>query len=131
MALINPNNVKKRKMMNLTGRVPLKLYRSSGGGIVDFEWVENLKYEVDIEANIQPFKAYELYQMSESERKRVWLKVYSESEIKGLIDGDDAHKPDEFEWDGDRYMVTKVFPYKMGVLDHYKAIAYKIRTTAK
>lgn len=131
MGLIKPNTVKKHRMMNITGRVPLTLYRSTGGEVVDWEWKDNVRIDVEIEANIQPFKPHEVYQMPEALRTKEWIKLYSESEIKGLEEGDNATLPDEFEWQGKRYMVDKVSFYKMGVLDHYKAIAYRIRTTAK
>lgn len=131
MGLIKPSTGNKHRMMNITGRVPLVLHRSVGGQIIDYVYVESAKVEVDIEANVQPFKPYEIYQMPEALRTREWVKLYSGDEIRGFEDGDDAKKGDEFEWQDKWYVVDKVINYKMGILDHYKAIAYKIRTTAK
>lgn len=61
----------------LTHKIPLTIYRRSLGSYVDGEWIEGATTEVPVEVNIQPLKGYEILQLPESERTRVWWKLYS------------------------------------------------------
>ena len=119
----------------LTGKVPLTLFRKTPGRLVNGRWVDGEEIEVEVIANIQPLKDWEIMQMPESERTRDWQKVYSVSQLRSLNEATDGWQADEFLWDaaGDgvfhRYEIMKVRRYKMGVLDHYRAFAARKELT--
>ncbi|MNQ73282.1 hypothetical protein D3C85_880090 [compost metagenome] len=113
----------------LTKKVPLTLYRRGAGQYVNGIWQDAITTEVAIEANIQPVRDHELLQMPESERSKEWYKVYSDSEIRTQVQGDNGHDADEFDWQGYRYKIMKVRNYAMGTLNHFRAMAARIELT--
>lgn len=115
----------------LTHKIPLTIYRRSAGSFVDGDWVEGSTVEVPIQVNIQPLKGYEILQLPESERTRVWWKVYSADQLRTEKEGVDGWDADEFEWKGDRYKVMKLDDWQnaMSILEHCKAYATRIELT--
>lgn len=111
----------------LTKKIPLVIYREALGEWVNGDWVEGAETEVDIEVNIQPIKDHELMMFPESERTNKWYKLYSADEIRTVKEG--ANGSDEFIYEGDRYRVMKVRSYKMGILNHYRAVAARVSLT--
>lgn len=119
----------------LTKKVSLTIHRRDKGSYVAGEWVEGSTTDIVINANVQPLKDHELMQLPESERTKEWLKVYSDSEIRGEIEGSTGWDSDEFEWDsmedGKTYTfkVMKVRRYKMSILDHWRGLAARKEIT--
>lgn len=115
----------------LTHKIPLTIYRRSSGSFVDGDWVEGSTTEVPVNVNIQPLKGYEILQLPESERTRVWWKLYSADLLRTEKEGSGGYDADEFIWKGDRYKIMKVDDWAsaMGVLEHTKALAARIELT--
>lgn len=108
--------------LNATGKVPLTLMRpdGAGGSYVDGVWVDSAYNPVEILANVQPTGYKETMLMEEADRSKKMVKVYSASPIYSQEENENG--ADEFEWEGDTFVVMKVLNYNMGVLNHYKAI---------
>lgn len=108
--------------LNATGKVPLTLMRpdGAGGSYVDGVWVDSAYNPVEILANVQPTGYKETMLMEEADRSKKMVKVYSASPIYSQEENENG--ADEFEWEGDTFVVMKVLNYSMGVLNHYKAI---------
>lgn len=68
--------------------------------------------------------------LPESDRSREWVKFYTTSVVLGVQEGAASQQPDMLVWDGKTYEVSKVFSYKMGVLNHNKVIAARIPKSA-
>lgn len=113
----------------LTHKIPLTIYRRSLGEYVDGEWVEGDTVEIPVQVNIQPLKPHEILQLPESERTRVWWKVYSADVLR--TEKETAWDADEFIWKGDRYKVMKLDDWTsgMGILEHCRAFAVRIELT--
>lgn len=108
--------------LNATGKVPLTLQRpiGTGGEYIDGKWVDSAFEPVEILANVQPVGYKETLIMEEADRSKKAVKVYSASPIYSEEEGENG--ADEFDWEGDTYVVMKVLNYSMGVLNHFKAI---------
>lgn len=115
----------------LTRKIPLNIIRSTQGSYVNGVWVEGSETTVPLEVNIQPMKDDEILLLPEADRTREWYKLYCADEIRTLKEGAGGHAADEFVYKGDRYKVMKVKFYDMGVLDHWRASAVRIETTAQ
>lgn len=113
----------------LTHKIPLTIYRRSLGSYVEGEWVEGSTVEVPVQVNIQPLKGYEILQLPESERTRVWWKLYSADVLR--TEKENSHDADEFVWKGDRYKIMKLDDWNsgMGILEHSKAYATRVELT--
>lgn len=113
----------------LTHKIPLTIFRRAAGSYVNGDWMEGSTTEVVVQANIQPLKGYEILQLPESERTRVWWKVYSADVLRTAKEG--SHAADEFIWKGDRYKIMKIDDWTsgMGILEHVRALATRIELT--
>lgn len=113
----------------LTHKIPLTIYRRASGSYVDGDWVEGSTTEVAVQVNIQPLKPYEILQLPESERTRVWWKVYSADLLRTEKEG--SWDADEFVWKNDRYKIMKVDDWTsgMGILEHVRCQAVRIELT--
>lgn len=118
-----------RPQFLLTHKIPLTIYRRSLGSYVEGEWIEGTTVEVPVQVNIQPLKGYEILQLPESERTRVWWKLYSADVLRTAKEG--SHDADEFIFKGDRYKVMKLDDWTsaMGILEHTKAYCTRIELT--
>lgn len=114
----------------LTKKVFATLLRQPQGSYVGGIWVDAAPTSIQIEVNIQPLKGHELMSLPESDRSREWVKFYTTSVVLGVQEGEAAAQPDMLVWDGKTYEVSKVFSYKMGVLNHNKVIAARIPKSA-
>jgi|SRR5690554_2212041 len=108
--------------LNATGKVPLTLMRpdGTGGSYVDGIWVDASYSPVEIMANVQPTGYKETMLMEQADRSKKMVKVYSASPIYSQEENENG--ADEFEWEGDTFVVMKVLNYSMGILNHFKAI---------
>lgn len=115
----------------LTHKIPLTIYRRSSGSFVDGDWVEGEVEEIAVQVNIQPLKGYEILQLPESERTRVWWKVYSADQLRTEKEGPNGWDADEFIWKNDRYKIMKLDDWTngMSILEHCKAYATRVELT--
>ena len=115
----------------LTKKIPLTILRRAAGSYVAGEWVEGTTINVPIEVNIQPIKPHELLQFPESERSKVWMRVYSDSLLRTQKEGAGGHDADEFDWKGERFKVMKVNDWLggQGILEHVEAYAVRLELT--
>jgi hypothetical protein len=118
-----------RPQFLLTHKIPLTIYRRSLGSYVEGEWIEGSTTEVAVQVNIQPLKGYEILQLPESERTRVWWKLYSADVLR--TEKENSWDADEFVWKGDRYKIMKVDDWSVGmsILEHTKSYATRIELT--
>lgn len=115
----------------LTNKIPVTVYRREAGRHVDGEWVEGDVVEIPVQVNIQPLKGYEILQFPESERTRVWWKVYSADVLRTEKEGPGGWDADELVWKNDRYKVMKVDDWSgaMSILEHTKSYITRIGLT--
>lgn len=113
----------------LTHKIPLTIFRRSLGSYVEGKWIEGATVEVPVQVNIQPLKGYEILQLPESERTRVWWKVYSADVLR--TEKENSWAADEFIWKGDRYKIMKLDDWTsgMGILEHVRAFATRVELT--
>lgn len=79
---------------------------------------------VPIQANVQPLtKSTGTQFLPEEARVKRAVIVWSASEIKQKIEFQVPQQADRFYWEGELYEVTRSIHYKMGILDHYEAVA--------
>ena len=83
-----------------------------------------------IKANIQPLKYTDLQQLPESDRTKEWIKIFTADQIRTMREGDGGHNADIVRWDNYEYEVMKCKRYRMGVLDHYVALAARLPLSA-
>lgn len=110
----------------LTNYTRLDLYRSIGSG--DYsdktgEWVPSPRVKKQIKANVQPMKHSQTLLMQESERTKEWINIRTQDEIRKASEGSDGNDADVVIYCGKQFKVMGVSAYRMGVLDHYHAIA--------
>lgn len=114
------------------GSVTLNIIRPNLGEYVDGRWVENVqKQQIKIIANVQPnLTKQDTMLLSEGDRSRRALRVYTSYDLRGRQEGASAVEGDRFVWtDGHTYEIMQVFNYQMGVLNHTKAIAVRRELT--
>lgn len=108
----------------LTHKVPVNIRRRGGeGDYVGGVWVPATYTVVVVEANVQPLQFKELMLLTESERTKEWIKLYSAEQLRTGNEGVDGWEADVVEWEGNLYRVMKSRHYVMGILDHYHVMA--------
>lgn len=117
--------------MRLTRKREVKVLLK-GGEYVGGRWVEDFAGDRDVMVNIQPFKYHELMQLSESERTQEWYKMYSEEPLYTSQEpsGLNQKVAERVEWDGKVFKIVSTLNYKMGILDHYKALMVREKVSA-
>ena len=108
----------------LVGSVTLDVTRTTATTYVNGRAVPGTSSVVQVVANVQPvLKSPDTYLLPEADRSKAVLKVYTKgTSLRQLKEGDGGWSADRFTWDGDLYEVMKVIDYRMGVLNHYKAL---------
>jgi len=114
-----------------TGQVTLDVTRREAATTVRGRPVPGAESLVKVVCNVQPvLKSSDTIILPESDRSKACLKVYTKGgEMKALKEGGNGWAADRFVWEGDLYEVMKVINYRMGVLNHYKAICMRIELT--
>lgn len=115
----------------LVGRTTLDVTRTTASTYVNGRAVPGTSQVVQVVCNVQPvLKTSDTLMLPEADRSKACLKVYTNGDaLKSLKEGGSGWAADRFIWDGDLYEVMKVIPYKMGVLDHYKAVCMRVELT--
>lgn len=103
--------------------VPIKIYGRVEEGVPSFH---------TIEGNLQPLKPNELMVLTETDRTKEWIKVYTDpsQDIRTAREGDDGWEADFVVWNDLEYKVMKIKEYSMGVLDHIMVYAARIPISA-
>lgn len=104
---------------SLVKKTPVTILRHALGSYVDGEWVEGAETSVPIMANVHPFTDYQVSIMSESDRTKSWVWMFTADVVRQKKEG--AYGADRFMWQGDLYEVMKVQTYVMTVQDHHEA----------
>lgn len=112
----------------LTRKLTIPILRSSPGEYIEGHWVPGEVTEITIEANVQPMRGWELQALPESDRSKESIKVYTESTLK-TVEEVGATMADIAVWGGKKFQVIRAVTYRMGILDHTKAICYRLPET--
>lgn len=115
----------------LVGRTTLSVIRTTAATYVSGRAVPGTSTTVPVVCNVQPvLKSSDTLLLPEADRSKACLKVYTKGDaMKALKEGGNGWSADRFMWEGELYEVMKVISYKMGVLDHYKAICMRVELT--
>lgn len=116
----------------LVGQVTLEVSRYDAAAYVAGRAVTDATPTVvQVVANVQPvLKSTDTYLLPEGDRSRAVLKVYTNATpLRQLKEGAGGWAADRFYWDGELYEVMKVIEYKMGVLNHGKALCSRVELT--
>ena len=130
-----PSSQKTSPQFQLTHTVTATRRRTAPGSYVAGVWTPGASTDTQIQVNIQPLRGHELFVMPEADRSKEWVKLYTTADIRGISEGTLSNastpaNPDLILWDGRVFEVSKVSTYKMGVLNHTKAIAARIPESA-
>lgn len=115
----------------LVGRTTLDVTRTQASTYVNGRPVPGTSEVVQVVCNVQPvLKSSDTLMLPEADRSKACLKVYTNGgALKSLREGGNGLSADRFYWDGDLYEVMKVISYKMGTLDHFKAVCMRVELT--
>lgn len=112
----------------LTRKEIIPVLRSMSGAYVDGIWVPGEIVEITIEGNAQPMRGSELLALPESDRSKESIKVYTASTLN-TVEEVGATVADVVVWSGKKYKVMRAYTYTMGILDHTKAVCYRLPET--
>jgi hypothetical protein len=117
-------------LLTLNGQVEIEVNRSSGGTRIKGVYKPNLPTAITMQANIQPIlKSTDTMLMPEGDRSKEMVKVYTTEALIQRTEGVSPTQGDTFVFDGKTWEVMRVVGYKMGVLNHYKAICVRRELT--
>lgn len=117
-------------LLPLTGYIEVSVTRTTGGSRVKGAWVKGASTELTIQANIQPvMKGTDTLLLPEGDRSKEIIKIYTTSELLSRKEGASPVDGDIIEYDGKSFEVMRVISYKMGILNHTKAIAVRRELT--
>lgn len=103
--------------------VPVK--RPPAGDYVDGVWVEGAPSNFDIKASVQPASGEDMESLPENRRTLATYRLYTDIHLLENLEG--VRNPDVVTLFGEDYEVTKVFPWRNGIIDHYKILATRIQ----
>lgn len=115
----------------LTGRTTLDIIRREAEIIVRGRPQPGEESIVQVICNVQPvLKSTDTYLLPEADRTKVTLKVYTKgAPLRQRKEGPEGWAADRFYWKGDLFEVMRCIDYDMGVLNHYKALCYRVELT--
>ena len=106
-------------------RVPLNIYRKSGGSYINGIWFEGTDTVIPITASIQPTTGEEMLSLPEGRRNRKTYALFTSTKIDLIVN---LQNPDQIEIYGERYEIIRVEvwqnnPAVFAVVNHYKFYA--------
>lgn len=111
---------------HLVKPVTITLSRYASGYWFEGEYIKPDPVVVTIEdAIIHPTKTKDTLLLKEADRNQDSITIFSSQEMKGIEEG--SNSSDIVEYEGFQWKVMKVYPAKMGILNHHKAIANKVK----
>lgn len=116
----------------LTRKLPITVYRKGKDTVVKGRPVPAVETSFVVEANVQPAVSKDLQVLPESDRNKDWIKVYVavSGTLRTARQGSDGYDADEIEWEGDRYKVMRLQSWRMGILDHVRALCARVEISA-
>lgn len=106
-------------------RVSKSILSESTGAYVAGVWVPGTRTTGTIQASVQPVvQGQDMQALPEGRRWSDFVKVYTVTKLKTTEDGQGV-QPDYVVHEGFAYEVVSKFPYRSGVIDHYKYQAVK------
>lgn len=112
--------------LQATGKITIVVNRTAIGSYIGGRYVDGTVTSIPIEANVQPVNAKELLNLPEAQRSRDVIKIYTSFELKAAREGVVSTKADLIVYDGSTWQVHSSDTYKMGILNHTKALAFKL-----
>lgn len=117
-------------LLPLTGSINIVVTSSGQGTWVKGAYKKGTSTQKTIPANVQPvMKGTDTLLVPEGDRSKEIIKIYTEYELKSRTEGGSSNEADIVEFNGRTYEVMRVISYKMGILNHYKAIAVRRELT--
>lgn len=117
-------------LLPLTGSTEIVVTSSGQGTWVKGAYQKGASTQKTISANVQPvMKGTDTLLVPEGDRSKEIIKIYTEYELKSRTEGGSSNEADIIEYSGKTYEVMRVISYKMGILNHYKAIAVRRELT--
>jgi hypothetical protein len=115
----------------LTGRTTLDIIRREAETIVRGRPSPGAESVVPVVCNVQPvLKSVDTLLLPEADRSRATLKVYTKgAALRQRKEGVGGWAADRFYWKGELYEVMKVIEYDMGILNHHKALCFRVELT--
>lgn len=107
-------------------RTPQTLKTRSPGGYVGLDWVDGAETDLTLLGSVQPATKgdYERLQ-AELGGRRTGAAVRLYTDVKLNVAGQDAKNGDVLIWEGDRYIVCAVSPWRTTIIRHYRYLAAK------
>lgn len=102
------------------------IQRQTGGSYVNGEWAPGVIANIQITASVQPAKMEDLINLPQGRRLSDFIKLYSNTKLFTVGEGETQQQPDMFEWEGHTYECTSTAPWKNNVINHYKYIFTKV-----
>ena len=96
------------------------------GGYVAGRWMNGAETPATISASVQPAKKpdYDLLE-SQFDGRRITkaVRIYTATKLNAA--GEDARNGDILLWEGDRYVIAGIAPWRTTLLAHYRYLAIK------
>lgn len=109
-------------------RRELTVKRPASGSYVNGLWVADAAdSSVSITGSVQPATTEDMQSLPENRRQLGAYRVYSDTQFQSLLENE--KNPDIIVIDGEDYEVARVWPWKNGLINHYKALAVRVQPT--
>jgi len=102
-------------------RKPVTMLRPPAGQYVDGRWTEGAPVESSILASVQPASGQDMESLPEARRTMATYRLYTDTQLYEALEN--VRNPDIVVLFGEEYEVVKVFPWRNGVLEHWKVLA--------
>jgi len=109
----------------VTFRIAKSILTETPGAYVDGVWVAGVRSSGAIYASVQPIvQGQDMQALPEGRRWSDYVKVYTDTKLQTVEDGNGV-QPDFVVHEGWAYELVSAFPYRSGVISHYKYHAVK------
>lgn len=117
-------------LLPLTGSVDIVVTSSGQGTWIKGAYQKGASTQKTISANVQPvLKGTDTLLVPEADRSKEIIKIYTTHLLKSRTEGTNSVEADIVTYNGKQYEVMRVIEYKMGMLNHVKAIAVRKELT--
>lgn len=106
---------------------PVTVTRPGVTTYVSGERTDGASTTLTILASVQPLHGAELLNFEEGQRSKASIKVYTDTELRTLNEAAGT-KADLVTWQGAQYEVQRCDPWQVGLLNHWRAYAFKVET---
>lgn len=110
----------------LVKTTPIAVRRYGSGYYDHGKWTLPDPEEIPVmDVILHPTKAKDTLQLKESDRNSESITVFTSLMLKSIDEGENS--ADIIIWEGKEFKVMKVYKATLGTLDHYKAIAVRLK----